>query len=67
MYTIFKRSWWRIEKDRYGMKKRVPNPGARRTTLAHVETESEARQWCKEWNDSHEPGATSTKAEYTGG
>ena len=65
MYTIFKRAWWREEKDRYGMKKLVPNPGARRITIAHVETEAEARQWCKEWNDSHDPGKTSIKAEYT--
>ena len=67
MYTIFKRAWWRIEKDRYGMKRKVPNSGGRRTTLAHVQTESEAVQWCREYNAARDPGPTSIKAEYTGG
>lgn len=58
-YRVFKRAWWKIK---YGQK--VPHPTAKKTTLTHVDTEDEARKYCREWNDQHDPGPTSIKAEY---
>lgn len=42
MYRVFKRKAWR--KDSTG--KFVPHPGARKTTIDHVETATEARAIC---------------------
>lgn len=63
MYHVFVRTWWKEVTDRYGTKKLVPHMG-RKYTLAHVGTEQEARQICKEYNDTHNPGKLSRKAEY---
>ena len=65
MYRVFVRNWYRWEKDYYGMKKKVPDPSARKTTLMKVKTENDARLACKNYNDSHNPGPLSRKAEYT--
>lgn len=43
---------------------RVPNPGARKTTLAKRLTYEEAQQMCKTWNAEHNPGILSRKAEF---
>jgi hypothetical protein len=64
-YTCFTRAWYRIEKDAYGQKKQVPYPGARRTKKASFKTENEARAYCDQYNNSHNPGPTSIKCEYT--
>jgi hypothetical protein len=64
MYHVFTRSWWKIVKGQYGQTSRVPYMG-RKTTLAHVNTEQQARAICKQYNESHNPGPTSRKAEYT--
>lgn len=61
-YRVFRRAWWR--KDAQG--RIVPNPGARKTTLAHVRTEEEARQYCREYNEENPPDWRSIKAEYEG-
>jgi hypothetical protein len=60
-YRVFVRTWWRLNSA-------WPNgleahPG-RKTTLGHVTTEAEARAMCSEYNNSHEPGRLSRKAEY---
>jgi hypothetical protein len=40
-------------------------PGAGpKTTIAKVRTEEEAQERCQEYNDSHDPGRLSRKAEY---
>lgn len=60
-YNVFHRTWW------------TPNPeypqglepcvGKRHYIAKHV-TEEDARELCKEWNASHDPGPLSDKAEF---
>ena len=59
-YTVFVRNWWRMENGQ-----RVPDPGARRTTIARGCTYEEARQICEEYAQMHKPGPLSRKAEFT--
>lgn len=70
-YRVFVRNWWRWETNRMpaypGAKperKLVPDPGARKTTLARGMTEDEARAMCQEYARTHKPGPLSRKAEY---
>lgn len=63
---VFVRNWWRWETDRHGLRRRVPNPGARKRYLARGVTESEALAMCKRYNESHNPGLLSRKAEFQG-
>ena len=58
-YHVFVRNWYRREG-----KAIVPGPG-RKTTLAHNVSWSTARAICAEYNDSHDPGRLSRKAEFT--
>lgn len=64
MYTIFVRSWWRVVKTQFG-EKLEPALGARRTIIGHANSEEAAQEICKQYNDAHESGKTSRKAEYT--
>jgi hypothetical protein len=64
-YTIFIRAWWNIKKDRYSQTVKSPAIGARRTIIAHTNSEEEARAICKQYNETHNPGPRSIKAEYT--
>lgn len=68
MFRVFVRSWWRkaLPSDGRWPNNLVPNAGGRKTTLRKVHTEAEAQQVCKEYNDSHNPGKYSRKAEYVG-
>lgn len=61
MIHVFHRTWWK-HNSRYpdGLE---PCPGTK-ITLAVVNTEEVARAICKDWNDAHEPGRYSDKAEY---
>lgn len=69
-YRVFVRNWWRWEyttPGAYGTaphKHKVPDPGARKTTLATRCTETEARSICENYAASHKPGPLSRKAEY---
>ena len=58
-YRVFVRNWWRMERSQ-----RVPDPGARKTTIARHCTESEARAICEQYATTHKPGRLSRKAEY---
>ena len=61
-YRVFVRNWWRYDsKAPNGL---APNPGARKTTLARRCTEDEAREICRRYRATHEPGRLSRKAEY---
>ena len=64
MYTVFVRNWWK-ENPAWpnGLE---PDSTATKTTLATGLSEKEARKMCKEYNDTHEPGRLSRKAEYKG-
>lgn len=60
-FRVFTRTWWRRNPAWPGGRE----PGAgRKTTLARRCTEEEARRMCKQYNDAHDPGFLSRKAEY---
>lgn len=64
-YRVFVRNWWRWEcRGVNDARHLVPDPGARKTTLAVHCTEQEAQARCAEYRRTHEPGALSRKAEY---
>lgn len=61
MYRIFTRRWWK-ENPSYpnGLE---PSPG-RKNYIKDVKTFQEARDFCQEWNATHDPGRLSVKAEF---
>lgn len=61
-YRVFTRNWWKHNQEWPGGLE--PDPGARKHTLGKVKTEEEARAMCKQYNDTHDPGLLSRKAEY---
>ena len=60
MYRVYARNFWKEEN-----RKLKPDSRARKTTLAVVNTEEEARKIAQEYNRTHEPGRLSRKAEFT--
>jgi hypothetical protein len=58
-YDVFVRNWW----TRTPNGGREPGAGPRRYIAKGV-TEERAREICHEYNDSHDPGFLSRKAEY---
>ena len=54
-YDVFKRTWW---KD--GPLGREPCPGERAYLARHV-TYRDAREICREYNSTHEPGRLNPK------
>lgn len=61
LYDVFHRTWWQENPAWPGGRE----PGAgERTYLAHGVTYTEAREMCKEYNESHDPGFLSDKAEF---
>lgn len=60
-FSVFTRTWWKYNKDWAGG--REPCAG-RKTYLDSGLTEAEARARCKKYNESHDPGPLSRKAEY---
>jgi hypothetical protein len=58
-YRVFVRNWWRRENGRL-----VPDPGARKTTIARGCTYDEARSICERHAATHRPGPLSRKAEF---
>lgn len=63
MFKVFARNWYKPNAS--WPNGREPSGTERKTTLATVSTEAEAREICKEYNASHAPGKLSRKAEYT--
>ena len=65
-YRVFVRNGWRrAGKGEPGWPSGlVPDPGARKTTLALRCTEDEARRICAEYARTHKPGPLSRKAEF---
>ena len=60
-YKIFTRTWWKVNHQwPNGLE---PHAG-RKYTIDHASTEEEARKICREYNDTHNPGKLSRKAEY---
>lgn len=59
-FTVFVRTWWRNNKEwPNGLE---PHMGRKKIIKSGL-TYDEAVQVCKEWNNSHEPGKLSRKAE----
>ncbi len=63
-YTCFTRAWYKWE-IKNGQRKLVPHPTARRSKKAVFKTAEEARDYCTKYNDSHNPGLTQVKCEFT--
>jgi hypothetical protein len=64
-YRVFVRNWWRWERSTFdGSRRLVPDPGARKTTIARGCTETEALEICERYAETHKPGPLSRKAEY---
>ena len=61
-YTIFVRNWW--IKNPEWPEGREPGPGPKKI-IKTVDTEEEARKFCQEYNETHDPGPLSRKAEYS--
>ena len=57
-YNVFVRNWWRRTATW-----REPGAG-RKTYLDRHVTYADARAICKQYNDTHEPGYLSRKAEF---
>lgn len=63
-YTCFTRNWYKYE-YKNGKKIIVPDARARKTQLQSFNSEEKARQYCEDWNNTHNPGPLSRKCEYT--
>jgi len=62
LYRVFTRTWW---KDNPSWPNGLePGAGRPHTLQKHIKTEEEAREICREYNATHEPGRLSRKAEY---
>jgi len=62
-YQIFIRDWW-IDNPKFpnGLE---PGPGPKEFVKI-VDTFQQARDYCQEYNSTHEPGRLSRKAEFEG-
>lgn len=60
LYRVFTRNWYK-----YYHGTLVPNPGARKQTIARNVTYSTAIDICHVYNSTHNPGKLSRKAEFT--
>ena len=61
-YAVFHRTWWRPNPS--WPDGREPGVGERQYLHLGVETEEQAQAICREWNETHDPGPLSDKAEY---
>lgn len=62
MYRVFVRNWWRRNPNRIGGVE--PHAGRKTTLRRRVKTEADAQAICRQYNETHEPGWMSRKAEY---
>jgi hypothetical protein len=62
LYRCFTRTWW-VHNPSWpcGLE---PGAGRKHTIAKDVESEEEARAICRRYNDTHDPGVLSRKAEY---
>lgn len=60
-YNVFHRTWW--QPNPAWPNGREPGAGERHYIEKHV-TREDALELCREWNDSHDPGQLSDKAEF---
>lgn len=62
-YNVFVRDWWKEATEAGWPNNLEPGPGPKEY-LAYGVTYAEARAMCKEYNESHESGRYSRKAEF---
>jgi hypothetical protein len=62
MYNVFHRTWW-VENPAWP-KGLEPQLGKKHYLVKGVNSEKLARELCEDWNEQHEPGRLSDKAEY---
>ena len=60
-FRIFTRTWWR---ENPGWPNGLEPCAGKQRTIGRADTEEEARTICREYNDTHDPGRLSKKAEY---
>ncbi len=61
-FKVFTRNWWKRNPNwPNGLE---PDPTARKTTIAHVETKVQAQNICHAYNANCNSGKLSRKAEY---
>lgn len=60
-FDVFHRTWW---KESPGWPNGLEPCAGEKTYLAYGVSEETARELCQEYNNSHEPGRLSRKAEY---
>ena len=61
MYKVFTRTWWRNNPSYpNGLE---PHAGQKTTIAKNIKTIEEAQRIAKQYNDTHEPGRLSRKAE----
>lgn len=62
MYSVFVRSWWRDNPDwPNGLE---PHAGKKKYIERFLESEEEAQEICQAYNQMHDAGRYSIKAEY---
>ena len=62
MYRVFVRNWWR--RNAAYPNGLEPHAGRKTTLQCNVESEESARDICRVYNENHNPGQLSRKAEY---
>jgi len=62
VFNIFHRTWWKRNPGWPDGKE--PQAGKKHYIMKGVLTESEAQDVCRVWNNCHDPGFLSDKAEY---
>lgn len=63
-YNVFTRDFWKPAESPGWPQNREPFAGAPKTYLAEEVSYARARAMCAAWNDTHEPGPMSNKAEF---
>ena len=63
-YRVFVRNWWKDNFDGTWPNNLEPDSAAKERFLGTFSTEEAARQRCAIYNDPHEAGRYSRKAEY---
>ena len=61
-YQVFTRTWWKENPE--WPDGREPCIGHRHYHPHRFETEQEAREYCQDWNATHEAGRLSRKCEF---
>lgn len=64
MYEVKARNWWIPNPDWPDGREPGATPWDEADFIGYATTEAEAQRMCREFNESHDPGPLSYKAEY---